>query len=89
MLIMGTVKRMTDAFPATQTNSGPIWLFPEMDLVAYGRSVRRLVSLQPQVNWFSALTMFLLRPPEVLGELATAFEKGTGGEIQYPPAGEG
>jgi len=69
---------------------GPIWLFrPETDLVAYGKSVRRLAALQPQVRLVLGAHNVPVAPPEVLGELAAAFEKVQAGQVQYKSAGEG
>ena len=69
---------------------GPIWLYrPETDLIAYGKSVRRLVTLQPQVKLVLGSHNVPVAPPEVLGELAAAFEKVQAGQVQYKSAGEG
>lgn len=69
---------------------GPIWLFrPETDLVAYGKSVRRLAALQPQVRLVLGAHNVPVAPPEVLGELAAAFEKVQAGQVHYKAAGEG
>ena len=69
---------------------GPIWLFrPETDLVAYGKSVQRLAALQPQVKVVLGAHNVPVAPPQVLGELAAAFEKVQEGKVQYQPAGEG
>jgi glyoxylase-like metal-dependent hydrolase (beta-lactamase superfamily II) len=69
---------------------GPIWLFrPETDLVAYGKSVRRLAALQPQVRLVLGAHNAPVAPPEVLGRLAEAFEKVQVGQVHYKPAGEG
>ena len=69
---------------------GPIWLFrPETDVVAYGRSVRRLATLQPQVKLILGAHNVPLAPPDVLGDLAAAFEKVQAGQVHYKPAGEG
>jgi glyoxylase-like metal-dependent hydrolase (beta-lactamase superfamily II) len=69
---------------------GPIWLYrPETDLVAYRKSVRRLAALQPQVKLVLGAHNVPAAPPEVLGELAAAFEKVQAGHVHYEPAGEG
>ena len=69
---------------------GPIWLYrPETDLVAYGKSVRRLATLQPQVTLVLGAHNVPIAPPEVLGELAGAFEKVQAGQAHYRPAGGG
>jgi len=69
---------------------GPIWLYrPETDLVAYGKSVRRLAALQPQVRLVLGAHNVPVAPPQVLGELAVAFQKVQAGQAQYRPAGEG
>jgi glyoxylase-like metal-dependent hydrolase (beta-lactamase superfamily II) len=69
---------------------GPIWLFrPETDLVAYGKSVRRLAALQPQVRLVLGAHNVPVAPLEVLGELAAAFEKVQAGQVHYKPAGVG
>jgi len=69
---------------------GPIWLYrPETDLVAYGKSVQRLAVLQPQVRLVLGAHNVPVAPPQVLGQLAAAFEKVQAGRVQYKPAGEG
>ena len=69
---------------------GPIWLFrPETDLVAYGKSVRRLAALQPQVKLVLGAHNVPVAPPQVLGELAVAFEKVQATQVHYKRAGEG
>jgi glyoxylase-like metal-dependent hydrolase (beta-lactamase superfamily II) len=69
---------------------GPIWLYrPETDLVAYGKSVRRLAILQPQVRLVLGAHNVPVAPPEFLGELAGAFEKVKAGQAHYRPAGGG
>jgi glyoxylase-like metal-dependent hydrolase (beta-lactamase superfamily II) len=69
---------------------GPIWLYrPETDLIAYGKSVLRLVTLQPQVRLVLGAHNVPVAPPLVLGELAAAFEKVQAGQVQYKSAGEG
>ena len=69
---------------------GPIWLFrPETDLVAYGKSVQRLAALQPQVRLVLGSHNVPVAPPEVLGDLAAAFEKVKAWQVHYKPAGEG
>ncbi|QNI31993.1 MBL fold metallo-hydrolase [Alloacidobacterium dinghuense] len=69
---------------------GPIWLYrPETDLVAYGNSVRRLAALQPQVKVVLGAHNVPVAPPEVLGELAAAFDKVQAGQVHYKAAGEG
>jgi len=69
---------------------GPIWLFrPETDLVAYGKSVQRLAALQPQVKVVLGAHNVPVAPPQVLGELAAAFDKVQAGQVQYRRAGEG
>jgi glyoxylase-like metal-dependent hydrolase (beta-lactamase superfamily II) len=61
---------------------GPIWLYrPETDLVAYGKSVRRLAALQPQVRLVLGAHNVPVAPPEVLGELAAAFENVQAGQV--------
>jgi len=69
---------------------GPIWLFrPETDLVAYGKSVRRLAALQPQVRVVLGAHNVPVAPPGILSELAAAFEKVQAGQVHHTPAGEG
>jgi glyoxylase-like metal-dependent hydrolase (beta-lactamase superfamily II) len=54
---------------------GTIYLFsPETDLDAYGRSVRRLVALAPQVKVVLGAHNFPISQPSVLGQLAEGFE---------------
>lgn len=68
----------------------PIWLYrPETDLVAYGKSVRRLATLQSQVRLVLGAHNVPVAPPEVLGELVAAFKKVQAGQAHYRPAGEG
>jgi glyoxylase-like metal-dependent hydrolase (beta-lactamase superfamily II) len=67
---------------------GPIWLYrPETDLVAYGKSVRRLAALQPQVRLVLGAHNVPVAPPGVLSELVSAFEKVQAGQVHYTPAG--
>jgi glyoxylase-like metal-dependent hydrolase (beta-lactamase superfamily II) len=69
---------------------GPIWLYRlETDLKAYGNSVRKLAALQPQVRLVLSAHYVPVAPPDVLGELAAAFEKVQAGQVHYKPAGEG
>jgi len=68
---------------------GPIWLFrPETDLMAYGKSVRKLAAFQPQVRLVLGAHYVPVAPPCVLGELMVAFEKVQAAQVQYRPAGE-
>jgi glyoxylase-like metal-dependent hydrolase (beta-lactamase superfamily II) len=69
---------------------GPIWLYrPETDLAAYGKSVRRLATLQLQVRLVLGAHNVPVAPPSVLSELVSAFEKVQAGQVHYRPAGDG
>ena len=57
--------------------------------MAYSKSVRRLATLQPQVRLVLGAHNVPVAPPEVLGELAAAFEKVQAGQVHYKPADEG
>ena len=51
--------------------------------------MRKLAGLQPQVRLVLGAHNVPVAPPDVLGELAAAFEKVQAGQVQYRPAGEG
>jgi glyoxylase-like metal-dependent hydrolase (beta-lactamase superfamily II) len=69
---------------------GTVWIYrPETDLAAYGRSVRRLASLSPEVKLVLGAHNVPVAPPSVLPELAAAFEKVQRHEVQAKPAGAG
>lgn len=64
----------------------PIWLFrPETDLAAYGASIRRLASLEPEVKLVLGAHNIPVAPPSVLGRLVTAFDKVRAGKVQASP----
>jgi glyoxylase-like metal-dependent hydrolase (beta-lactamase superfamily II) len=69
---------------------GTVWIYrPETDLVAYGNSVHRLAALAPQVKMVLGAHNVPVAAPSVLPELASAFDKVRGGQVQATPAGEG
>ena len=62
---------------------GTVWIYrPETDLVAYGNSVRRIAALQSQVKLVLGAHNVPVAPPEVLGELQSAFEKVQAGQVK-------
>jgi glyoxylase-like metal-dependent hydrolase (beta-lactamase superfamily II) len=66
---------------------GTIWLYrPETDLVAYGKSVRRMAAL---VRLVLGAHNVPVADPSVLGELASAFEKVQRHEVTGKAAGPG
>jgi glyoxylase-like metal-dependent hydrolase (beta-lactamase superfamily II) len=69
---------------------GTIWLFsPETDLEAYGRSVKRMAALAPQVKLVLGAHNVPVASPTVLGELSAAFEEVMSHKIAATPAGAG
>jgi glyoxylase-like metal-dependent hydrolase (beta-lactamase superfamily II) len=67
---------------------GEIWLFsPETDLAAYGRSVKRMAALAPQVKVVLGAHNIPVASPAVLGELAAAFDEVMAHKIAPTPAG--
>lgn len=69
---------------------GTVWIYrPETNLAAYGKSVRRLAALEPQVKLVLGAHNVPVAPPSALGELAAAFEKVQRHEVQPKPAGPG
>ena len=67
---------------------GTVWIYrPETDLAAYGKSVRRLAALEPQVKLVLGAHNVPVAPPSVLGELAAAFQKVQRHEVQPKTAG--
>jgi glyoxylase-like metal-dependent hydrolase (beta-lactamase superfamily II) len=69
---------------------GTVWIYrPETDLAAYGRSVRRLAALEPEVKLVLGAHNVPVAAPALLGELAAAFEKVERHEVQAKPAGVG
>jgi glyoxylase-like metal-dependent hydrolase (beta-lactamase superfamily II) len=70
--------------------SGTVWIYrPETDLAAYGKSVRRMAALQPQVKLVLGAHNVPVAEPAVLGELASAFEMVQRGEVEPKSAGPG
>jgi glyoxylase-like metal-dependent hydrolase (beta-lactamase superfamily II) len=69
---------------------GTLWIYrPETDLAAYGKSVRRLAAVEPQVKLVLGAHNVPVAEPAVLGELASVFEKVRRGEVQGKDAGPG
>jgi glyoxylase-like metal-dependent hydrolase (beta-lactamase superfamily II) len=69
---------------------GTIYLFaPETDLQAYGRSVRRLAGLAPQVKTVLGAHNFPIEPPSVLPRLQESFEAVQAGKVSAVAAGPG
>jgi glyoxylase-like metal-dependent hydrolase (beta-lactamase superfamily II) len=69
---------------------GTVWIYrPETDLAAYGRSVRRLAALEPEVKLVLGAHDVPVAPPSVLPQLAAAFEKVQRHEVLAKPAGAG
>ena len=69
---------------------GTVWIYrPETDLAAYGRSVRRLAALEPEVKLVLGAHNVPVAAPAVLRELAAAFEKVERHEVQAKRAGVG
>jgi glyoxylase-like metal-dependent hydrolase (beta-lactamase superfamily II) len=69
---------------------GTVWIYrPETDLAAYGKSVRRLAALEPQVKLVLGAHNVPVAEPGVLIELATAFERVQRGEVEGKSAGPG
>lgn len=69
---------------------GTIWLYrPETDLAAYGRSVRKIAALQPEVKMVLGSHNVPIAPPAVLGALTAAFVEVQKGEAKPMPAGKG
>jgi glyoxylase-like metal-dependent hydrolase (beta-lactamase superfamily II) len=68
----------------------PIWLFrPETDLAAYENSVRKLVSLAPQIKLVLGAHNIPVASPSVLPRLLAAFEDVRAGKVAPSPAGQG
>jgi glyoxylase-like metal-dependent hydrolase (beta-lactamase superfamily II) len=62
---------------------GTIWLYrPETDLTAYGRSIRRLAALSPQLKLVLGAHNTPVAPPSVLPEMAAAFEAVRAGKVE-------
>jgi glyoxylase-like metal-dependent hydrolase (beta-lactamase superfamily II) len=67
---------------------GTIWLYrPETDPTAYGKSVHRLAALAPHVKMVLGAHNVPVASPDVLTQLAAAFDKVRTGSV--PPAPEG
>jgi glyoxylase-like metal-dependent hydrolase (beta-lactamase superfamily II) len=67
---------------------GTVWIYrPETDLAAYGKSVRRLAALEPEVKLVLGAHNAPVASPAVLGELASAFEKVQRHEVTPKVAG--
>lgn len=68
----------------------PIWLFrPETDLDGYGRSIRRLAALAPQVKVVLGAHNVPVAKPEILAELVTAFDAVRANQVQPTPDSPG
>lgn len=69
---------------------GTIWLFrPETDLDAYGKSVRTLAALAPEVRQVLGAHNVPTAPSSVLSQLANAFAMVRAGKAPPSPAGDG
>lgn len=69
---------------------GTIWLYrPETDLAAYGRSVRRLAALAPQIRRVLGSHNVPVASPTVLPQLVAAFEAVMAHKVPPIPAGSG
>jgi glyoxylase-like metal-dependent hydrolase (beta-lactamase superfamily II) len=69
---------------------GTIWLYrPETDLAAYRNSVQRLSALVPHVKMVLGANNVSVARPEVLNQLAAAFESVRTNAVTASPAGEG
>ena len=69
---------------------GPIWLYrPETDLDAYGRSVRRLAALAPEVRTVLGAHNAPVAPASVLPRLVAAFDAVRAGRVPGVPTGAG
>jgi glyoxylase-like metal-dependent hydrolase (beta-lactamase superfamily II) len=69
---------------------GTVWIYrPETDLTAYGKSVRRLAALEPEVKLVLGAHNVPVAEPSVLGALASAFETVQRGEVVGKAAGPG
>ncbi|HEX4038936.1 MAG TPA: MBL fold metallo-hydrolase [Acidobacteriaceae bacterium] len=69
---------------------GTIWLYrPETDLAAYGRSVRRLAALAPQVKLVLGSHNVPVASPGVLPQLVAALETEMARKVPPVPAGPG
>jgi glyoxylase-like metal-dependent hydrolase (beta-lactamase superfamily II) len=68
----------------------PIWLFrPETDLDAYGRSIRRLAALAPEVKIVVGAHNVPVAKPDVLPKLVEAFDVVRAGKARPEPAAPG
>ncbi|HTS07391.1 MAG TPA: MBL fold metallo-hydrolase [Candidatus Eisenbacteria bacterium] len=68
----------------------PIWLFrPETDLDAYGRSIRRLAALAPQVKLVLGAHNVPVAKPTVLTELVSSFDVVRAGKVVPTPDSPG
>lgn len=69
---------------------GTVWLYrPETDLTAYGKSVHRLAALAPRVKIVSGAHNVPMARPEVLTQLAAAFDEVRAKSAAPSPAGDG
>jgi glyoxylase-like metal-dependent hydrolase (beta-lactamase superfamily II) len=69
---------------------GTIWLYrPETDLAEYGKSVHRLAALAPRVKIVSGAHNVPVARPEVLTQLAAAFDEVQAKAVAPSPAGDG
>jgi glyoxylase-like metal-dependent hydrolase (beta-lactamase superfamily II) len=69
---------------------GTIWLYrPETDLTAYGNSVHRLAALAPRVKTVLGAHNVPVARPDVLTQLAAAFDEVRTGSIPASPQGAG
>lgn len=68
----------------------PIWLYrPETDLDAYGRSIRLLAALTPQLKLVLGQHNIPVASPSVLPRLVAAFDAVRSGKVPHTSAGPG
>lgn len=68
----------------------PIWLYrPETDLDAYGKSIRRLATLAPQVKLVLGAHNVPVASPDVLPRLVTVFDEVRAGKVKPEPESPG
>jgi glyoxylase-like metal-dependent hydrolase (beta-lactamase superfamily II) len=69
---------------------GTLWLYrPETDLTAYGKSVHRLAALAPRLKMVLGAHNVPIARPDVLTQLAAAFDEVHAGSVPASPEGEG
>ena len=67
-----------------------IWLYrPETDLDAYGKSIRKLAAMAPEVKIVLGAHNIPVAPPSVLAQLVTAFDMVRSGKVRPTPDAPG